>query len=222
MVTINCTYGSYTAGAKGCKLLLKLEIDQAKKLEQVLANFRDKPLVIDIAVDAKGRMEQLARIDDGQRSYIYALFKDISESTGYGLDETKEMFKAAYCQSKEIEPFSLSDCSNELAADFMHFIAEFCLDHGIELQEPPNKRLNDLERYQVACIKNRACCVCGKQNSDIHHYDAIGIKYQRGKAEDEATLRKMCLCRTHHTEAHNIGRETFCEKYHVEPVLYNG
>ncbi|WP_089760125.1 hypothetical protein [Halarsenatibacter silvermanii] len=31
----------------------------------------------------------------------------------------------------------------------------------------------------------------------------------------------MPLCRTHHSEAHNIGRETFIEKYRIKPVRRN-
>ena len=35
-------------------------------------------------------------------------------------------------------------------------------------------------------------------------------------------LRKICLGRMHHTEAHTIGINAFEDKYHVYGVLWNG
>ena len=65
----------------------------------------------------------------------------------------------------------------------------------------------------IACIKHRKCCLCGREG-EIHHVDAIGMGNDRRKYDDSGS-RIMCLCRTHHTEYHKIGREDFEKKYKV-------
>lgn len=38
---------------------------------------------------------------------------------------------------------------------------------------------------------------------------------------DDRLNRKMCLCRVHHTIAHQKGVVDFQEKYHVYGIIYN-
>ena len=219
MVEIKCNISGYTAGKRGGKLVFSLDVDQAKRLESVFANFRDKPLRVQIDVDAKERLKQLGTITEDQRKKIYALLKEISVHFGETVESCKESMKQVYCSTREREIFSLSDCSKEEATDFIEFLVNFCLEYGVQLQENPSKYMSDLQKYQLMCITNKVCCICGKPG-EIHHYDAIGLSHRRGNPEDEATLRKMCLCREHHTEAHNYSsKEDFCRDYHIEPVL---
>lgn len=221
MVKLKTEISSYSGGKKGGRLTLLFDAEEAKEFERVLYNFRDKPLIIDIGVDAPARMEQLNQITEQQRKYIYQLFHDIGDCFGNSPEEIKSQLKEIYAHLEEIPAFSLSDCSQNIAAGFIDFLIIFAVENKVPLKENPIKHITDLEKYQLACIKNKVCCVCGKV-AEIHHYDAIGISHKRGKPEDEVTLRKMALCRVHHTEAHTIGRETFCNKYHVTPVLVNG
>lgn len=37
---------------------------------------------------------------------------------------------------------------------------------------------------------------------------------------NDSNLRKLCLCRVHHMEAHQIGRNTFEQKYHVYGIIF--
>jgi hypothetical protein len=37
---------------------------------------------------------------------------------------------------------------------------------------------------------------------------------------DDSQSKKMCLCRKHHGEAHNIGNDLFEKKYHVYGIKY--
>ena len=55
--------------------------------------------------------------------------------------------------------------------------------------------------------------------ADIHHVDSIGRGRDRTQYDD-SKHKKMALCREHHSEAHNIGVDTFNEKYHVFGVIY--
>lgn len=218
MVKIDCQISTYTGSKKGGRLSFVLDQNQAQVFEAVLANFRDKPLSIDIMVDAAERIEQLNRITDEQRKKIYALCKDISNYYGNGEEDAKTQMKEHYCLITERPPFSLADCSKEEAGKFLEYLLDFCMSNGIALSQKPGDILTDLQLAQKMCIEKKICCICGKPG-EIHHYDAIGLSHRRGNEEDETTLRKMCLCRQHHTEAHNMGKEDFCNLYHIEPVL---
>ena len=114
----------------------------------------------------------------------------------------------------------MSDCSRELARQYIDFLVEFCLENGVPMPEHPTTYISDLGYYQIACIKNKVCCVCGKPG-EVHHYDALGMGADR-KTYDDSGNRKMCLCRVHHSEIHSTRetKEEFCARYHVEPVVY--
>lgn len=60
--------------------------------------------------------------------------------------------------------------------------------------------------------------MCGRPG-EIHHVDAIGMGRDRNRVDDRR-MRKICLCREHHTEAHKIGQPTFMKKYHVHGIYY--
>ena len=81
------------------------------------------------------------------------------------------------------------------------------------LTEQLKEYFDDTERYVKACVRNRICVICGKPG-DIHHLDAIGMGRNRNKIDDSG-YRKICLCRVHHTEAHQVGWNTFTTKYHL-------
>ncbi|NTV47498.1 MAG: hypothetical protein HGB11_13490 [Chlorobiales bacterium] len=117
------------------------------------------------------------------------------------------------------EFFSLSDCSMTVARAFIDYLLEFAFYFGVPLKhfELP-KDPEDLVRHVYMCIKHKRCCICGNP-ADIHHYDAIGMGRDRRKYDD-AQHRKLPLCRGHHGEAHNIGADTFCEKYILVPIVY--
>ena len=210
----------YDTGKKGGKITISIDDEQARAFEPSLARYRNKPLRLGLSLDM-GEIQRLQTIiSDDQRKKIYALIKDVAESVGDSADSMKKEMKRQYCSSAWIENFSLSDCAAELAGNFIEWLVDFCFMNGIALTEHPKQYFDDLERYQYICIKHEICCICG-QPADIHHFDAIGIGRDR-KDYDDSDHRKIALCRIHHSEAHNIGRDTCCEKYHVVPVVYEG
>ena len=116
--------------------------------------------------------------------------------------------------------FSLSNCSNELASDFIEFLINFAFENGVPMKEHPLKRVDDVDRYLLACIRHKVCCICGRR-AEIHHVDVIGMGRDR-QTYDDSKHRKMALCRQHHTEVGQIGQDVFNEKYHVYGVIVDG
>lgn len=219
MVGLRCMMNNYYSGEKGGKLSLRLSPEEAKKFEPALTNFHGKPLLLTIDIDAPKMVEQLKMITDEQRKKVYALFKDIGNHFGYELEEAKNTIKERFCEIREIEMFSLSDCTKDLATDFVDWMIEFCVENNVQLLVKPTEYITEGERLTYACLKHGVCQVCGRAG-EVHHAQQIGTKYERGNPDDEKLLDKLCLCRTCHNKAHEIGRETFLELHHLTPIKY--
>ena len=155
-----------------------------------------------------------------QRKKIYATLNDIAEYTGYVPEEAKAVMKYVHIARTGCKYFSLSDCSISLARDFINTLIEFCLKNGIITADPMLERTDDINSYLIMCLYYRKCAICGKPG-EIHHWDAIGMGNDR-RVYDDSGNRKICLCRTHHSIAHQKGREAFGEAYHVYGILYDG
>lgn len=171
------------------------------------------------------------RLDDGrhitveQRRKIYATLNDIAFYLGYLPEELKEEMKYYYIVKTKKEEFlsgdrifSLSDCSVDTARDFINFILCFALENDVPLSDCGVNRTDDINCYLYMCLKNRKCCVCGLYG-EIHHVDAIGMGNDRRRVDD-SRYRKMCLCRKHHTIAHQRGMEAFEQMYKVYGIIY--
>lgn len=203
---------------KGMKLTLAVDDEQTRELMKYIYNFMDKPITMEFLIDEEEQAERLKQISEDQRKKIYAILKDIAESTGDNLENTKENLKIEFIQHSQYDMFSLSNCSKELASDFIDFLINFAFENGIPMSEHPLERTDDIERYLAACLRHKVCAVCG-QIGEEHHWDAIGMGNDR-KTIDDRKLRKICLCRKHHAEAHTIGREAFEKKYHVYGIVW--
>ena len=204
---------------KGMKITLMVEKKDMIEVMKNLHKFIDKPLQVNIQVNAEKRQEELSTISADQRKKIYAIFKDIADQTGSNKDYVKDNLKKMFIQNTGYNKFSLSNCNKELANDFIEFIIEFAFEYGVELNEHPKKLIDDIEAYLKICLKNKICAICGRQ-AEIHHVDTIGMGHNRNKVDDSGK-RKISLCRKHHSEAHNEGWETFKENHHVKGVIYN-
>ena len=164
------------------------------------------------------------RFDDGrtisneQRRKAYALIDSIAEWTGYQREEVKDIFKFRYYAETGEESLSLKDCSVTDARIFITILMDYCIEEGVQLNEPGVLLADDIGRYLYMCLMNRKCCVCGLQGSDIHHVDAIGAGRNRNKIDD-SKMRKMCLCRRHHQIVHQLGQPRFDAMYHVYGII---
>lgn len=157
-----------------------------------------------------------------QRGLIFSLIRDIADWTGYTPDYVEALFKTQYKLLNGLEMFSLSDISCTLvqAGEFIELLLEHCLEHGIPFKFQEFHLSSDISRILFLYIKHRICFVCGKEHSDIAHYDSVGMGNNRYKA-DHSKKRLMCLCREHHTEQHTMPIQDFMRKYHIAPIKLN-
>ena len=152
-----------------------------------------------------------------QQKKIYATLRDISQYTGYTPEETKEVMKYVHITRIGCDYFSLSDCSMSIARDFINTLTDFCLKHGVILSERLSDRTDDIDTYLYQCTKHKKCAICGRFG-EIHHWDTIGMGYDR-RHYDDTENRKICLCRIHHTIAHQKGVRDFQRDYHVYGIV---
>lgn len=163
------------------------------------------------------------RFDDGrhisadQRKKAYATIRDIADYTGYLPEEQKEWLKYLHIMKTGCDYFSLSDCTMDTAREYINTILEYAIENGIPLTDNAIERTDDIGRYLYFCIKSRKCAICGKPG-EIHHEDAIGMGNDR-KTLDDSNYRKICLCREHHTIAHQRGVENFRKMYKVYGII---
>lgn len=164
------------------------------------------------------------RLDDGrsitsdQRRKIYATMKDIALWSGDVPDSVKAIFKWRFCGDGDHEDFSLSDVSRETASEFLTYLIDFCIQNGVPCSDPLWDRCEDIERYMYACVMTRTCCITGKKNAQIHHYDRIGMGRNRNTI-CQVGMRVVPLSADLHTMIHYSGGEDeFYEKHHIEPI----
>ncbi|WP_026762668.1 putative HNHc nuclease [Selenomonas artemidis] len=162
------------------------------------------------------------RISPEQRRKAYALIRDISLwMGGTPMETAKELTKWIFQESEPAtleEMFSLSDCSMEVARLYITFLIDFCLLHDIPCGEPLYKLAEDIGRYVWACALNKRCAVCGRK-AELHHCAGSVVGMGRNRKEIcHIGMKVLPLCRTHHTEIHRIGHETFFRRYILEPV----
>lgn len=163
------------------------------------------------------------RFDDGrhisaeQRRKAYATIRDIADYTGYIPGEMKEILKYEHMIRTGDAYFSLSDCSMDTAREFINTILEIALESGIPLSEDAINRTDDIGRYLYYCLVHKKCAICGR-GGEIHHEDAIGMGNNRHKIDD-SSYKKICLCRKHHTIAHQMGIIDFHKMYKVYGIV---
>lgn len=164
------------------------------------------------------------RIDDGrritaeQRRKIYATMRDIAEWSGDVPDAVKAYFKWSFCGDGEHEDFSLSDVDRETASEFLGYLIDFCIQNGVPCSDPLWDRCEDIERYMYACVMTRTCCITGRKNAQIHHYDRIGM----GRNRNEICQVGMLVVPPSadlHTMVHYSGNEDdFYKQHHITPI----
>ena len=155
-----------------------------------------------------------------QRKKAYALLGEIADYMGEMPEYTKRLFKLKFIHDElkgiADDVFSLSNCDVTIAHDFITYLIDFIIAHEIPTKVPLAELCEDVEKFVYSCAMKKICCVCGKK-AELHHYDAIGSRYDRDKPVHEG-LRALPLCREHHIRAHEISKETFLEKYHLQPI----
>jgi hypothetical protein len=167
------------------------------------------------------------RITPKQRAKIYCLIGEISEfANGWKdsrtVEETKEIMKWDFClkmmESQERKLFSLSNCDETTATNFITYLVDFIIENDIPMSVPLLDNCEDIGRYVYACIMARKCAVCGKNEAHIHHCEGsrIGAGNDRNKVH-QLGREILPLCAVHHAECHDdeLG---FIDRYHLQKV----
>lgn len=146
------------------------------------------------------------------------LEKNKDKTVGEIEKELKETFIKAL-QSTLIENKTFSLALNTLtqnqANDFIKWLLETCIYYDVPLKmDIENLADQYTKAYHYVCLKNKICCICGKEHGVLHHYDNVA-RIGGYKFDDGRVLRVMCLCGEHHDEVHAIGTKDFSQKYHV-------
>lgn len=165
--------------------------------------------------------------DDGrhitidQRKKIFALFNEIAEYLGYTQVNVEEILKIKFIEQMDNPVwFSFSNCSIEIAKQFLEYEITFCIQNEIPFK---TKLMDEIQhsyalRYQL--VIHRICFVCGKLHAELDHVDTIGSGRNR-RHVNQIGYEAWTLCRNHHNERHKIGVETFATKYQVKPIKLN-
>lgn len=177
------------------------------------------PLEDDFQIIKQNITECEIRLDDGrtisadQRKKIYATMRDIAAYTGYLPEQVKAIAKYDFIAKNGCNYFSLSDTDMSTAREFLEYLIEFCIENDIPTLDRLLDRSPDVARYLYCCLANKKCAICGKK-ADLHHVDHVGAGRNR-KEILHLGMRAESLCRKHHSECHNIGQQTFNDKYHI-------
>ena len=192
-----------------------------EKLEEYLNHFPIKVIPV-------------KKLSQAQNGLIHVLLKQFGDEVGYTLIEIKELMKEQFAISTDRLDFSKAKCDMEAANEFISFIIEQALELGINLyilgkHDKRYKHIleidNITQRYVIACLRKRVCCICGKEHNEystieLHHWNSVA---SIGGYENCDGLKTpfMSLCTKHHQEFHATGKETFKNKYYIEGVWLN-
>ncbi len=157
-----------------------------------------------------------------QRKFFFALLNDIYKETGLSIDEMKDyiysMFRYATGNNISLSNQSVSTVDD--VSYLTNLVLDFIFEHDIPFKDGYEVPPQNIQYFFYKCVTNRTCCICGKKNADIDHFDkALGRR--KRKEVDHTEFTFAALCRTHHTEKHQMGITEFKNKYHVIGVKLN-
>ncbi len=202
-------------------------------------SFKQMKKFLDFIFSCKWKIKTEDRISIEQMTLIHVMCTEYGNYLGYNTGEIKTILKKIFCDENDISHFSCSPYSDnsatmKVAENFIEFIGNQAISNGCNLKIPIGhgeaKRLvpfreisRDIQRYVLSCLRNKVCCVCGATTTNnvvisLHHSPALGIPYE---LDDGKQTGFMCLCGTHHSQAHNMGLKKFEEYYHLEPIWLN-
>lgn len=212
----NLTYLTKIVKISGNKLVLELKeelnIDRLKTIFSGFDGERQAELFIK---DPRGFTPQ-------QRRFVFALMQDIYIYTGEPLESLKDVFywQFRYFTGKNISLSNESESSVDEVSTLSELILDFIFENDIPFREGYEIPPQNVEYYFYKCVMTRTCCVCGKKNADIDHFDKALGRRKRSEV-DHTEFNFAALCRTHHQEKHQIGIAAFKNKHHVIGIKLN-
>lgn len=157
-----------------------------------------------------------------QRKFFFALLNDIYKETGLSIDEMKDyiysMFRYATGNNISLSNQSVSTVDD--VSYLTNLVLDFIFEHDIPFKDGYEVPPQNIQYFFYKCVVNRTCCICGKKNADIDHFDkALGRR--KRKEVDHTEFTFAALCRIHHSEKHQMGITEFKNKYHVIGIKLN-
>lgn len=164
-------------------------------------------------VEADVRVVDPFKITDKQRRKVFALCNDIEAYTGQPRDYMRYLFmdyvEVLYVYEKRL---SLSDCTREQAKQVIEVILDWVFHNDIPLNYKTSDLLKNDKAFLYWSTVNRNCVICGTQRAELAHYHTVGRGRNRRKI-DHTDNKVLALCSRHHKEQHQIGIDSFNEKY---------
>ncbi|MDI3233346.1 putative HNHc nuclease [Staphylococcus pasteuri] len=153
------------------------------------------------------------KITGKQRRKIFALVKDIEAHTGSPMDYMRHLFieyvRTYYGYDKRI---SLSDCTRTQASQVIEVTLDWIFHNDIPLNYKTSDLLKNDRAFLYWSTVNRNCVICGKPHAELAHYQAVGRGRNRRKINHIGN-KVLALCHTHHKIQHDMGMDSFNEKY---------
>lgn len=166
-------------------------------------------------LDVNVEIQDGKRITVKQRKKIFALVNDIEAHTGQPRQYMREMFiDFITFLNGYSKRFSLSDCTRKQAGELIDVILEWVFVNDIPLNYKTSDLMKQDRTFLYLATVHRKCVICGRKNSELAHYHAVGRGRNRRKI-DHTDNKVLALCHSHHREQHNIGIGSFNAKYHL-------
>ncbi|MDU1766173.1 MAG: putative HNHc nuclease [Staphylococcus epidermidis] len=107
---------------------------------------------------------------------------------------------------------SLSDCTREQAKQVIEVILDWVFHNNIPLNYKTSDLLKNDKAFLYWSTVNRNCVICGTPRAELAHYHAVGRGRNRRNI-NHTDNKVLALCSRHHKEQHQIGIDSFNEKY---------
>ena len=167
-------------------------------------------------LDVNIEIQDGKKITVKQRKKVFALLNDIEAHTGQPRDWLRLMFQDYVTFLKGYSKrLSLSDCTRKQAGELIDTIMAWVFQNDIPLNYKTSDLMKQDQTFLYLATVHRKCVICGKNFSDLAHRYAVGRGRNR-KEIDHYGNEVLALCRRHHQTQHDMGIQSFNEKYHLE------
>lgn len=206
----NLSYLTKITKISGRKIILELKEElNIERLKTIFSGFDGERQAELFIKDPRGFTPQ-------QRRFVFALMQDIYIYTGEPLESLKDVFywQFRYFTGKNISLSNESENTVDEVSTLSELILDFIFENDIPFREGYEIPPQNTQYYFYKCVTTRTCCICGKKNADIDHFDKALGRRKRSEV-DHTEFNFAALCRTHHQEKHQIGIAAFKNKHHV-------
>lgn len=209
---------------KKCFNLQKYGFIKSVKDDEVtvkLSNFKQSDRFIlskNLGAETSVDFDDGRTITVSQRKKAYAMLKDISDYTGYSLEESKQLTKMQYLIGQRFpKAFSLSNCDIQTAKGYIDFLINFCIENEIPFRTQVFDEIQQNYELRVQLLMHRFCYICGKPHAEIDHVKPIGSGRNRRKIY-QVGMPVWSLCPIHHHIKHTMPVKDFAQLFQIKPV----